>query len=62
MIGKMSGCMNGSPPTIPKNTLPIAWASPINFDIASMSIRSCLAETSTQQPWQRRLQLLMIET
>ncbi len=23
---------------------------------------SCLAATSTQQPWQRRLQLLMIET
>ena len=54
--------MNGSPPTMPKNELPIALASRISRCIAAGSIVSCLAATSTQQPWQRRLQLLMIET
>src|SRR5436309_14937514 len=30
--------------------------------MAAGSIVSCLAATSTQQPWQRRLQLLMTDT
>ena len=53
--------MNGSPPRMPKNELPIALASVIRRCIAAGSMRACFAATSTQQPWQRRLQLLMIE-
>src|SRR3954453_5087516 len=54
--------MNGSPPRMPKNELPIALASPIRRFMAAGSIFDCFAATSTQHPWQRRLQLLMIET
>ena len=54
--------MNGSPPTIPKNALPISFASLISFDTAFKSIVCCFEATSTQQPWHLRLQLLMTET
>src|SRR5262245_4109814 len=54
--------MNGSPPTIPKNVLPISCASWIILWKTAGDIASILAATSTQQPWQRRLQLLMTET
>src|SRR5205823_5221537 len=60
-MSSISGCMNGSPPRMPKNELPIAFASSISRFIAAGSIRACLAATSTQHPWQRRLQLLMTE-
>src|SRR5713226_5336170 len=53
--------MNGSPPTMPKKTLPISLASLSSLFIAASLIVSCLAATSTQHPWQRKLQLLMIE-
>jgi hypothetical protein len=46
---------------MPKNELPIARASFNIRCIASASILACLAATSTQQPWQRRLQLLITE-
>ena len=54
--------MNGSPPTMPKKTLPIDLASRTSLWNASGWMISCLWATSTQQPWQRRLQELMIET
>src|SRR5436305_1717136 len=47
------GCMNGSPPTMPKKTLPIALASVMSRCMASGAMVCCLAATSTQQPWQR---------
>src|SRR5262245_31919315 len=61
-MSKRRGCMNGSPPTMPKKALPIALASATSLENASGEIVCCLAATSTQQPWQRRLQLLMTET
>ena len=53
--------MNGSPPRMPKNELPIALASVMSRFIAATSIFDCFAATSTQHPWQRRLQELMTE-
>src|SRR5207248_379337 len=48
--------------TMPKKTLPISWASCTILWNAAGAIASILAATSTQQPWQRRLQLLMTDT
>ena len=42
--------MNGSPPSRPKNELPIDLASSIMRFIAATSIVCCFAATSTQQP------------
>src|SRR5438477_10417660 len=53
--------MNGSPPRIPKKVFPCLLASVIVRLSVSSSIISRSASTSTQHPWQRRLQLLMIE-
>src|ERR1043166_5012366 len=53
--------MNGSPPKMPKNAFPCRLASVMVRLSVSRSIISRGASTSTQQPWQRRLQLLMIE-
>ena len=46
---KSCGCMNGSPPTMPKKTLPIAFASVMSLCIASDLMVSCFEATSTQQ-------------
>ena len=55
--------MNGSPPRMPKKLLPMLLGfadEPVQRLGRSMHLAR--ASTSTQQPWQRRLQLLMIET
>src|SRR6056297_1639847 len=53
--------MNGSPPKIPKKLFPIFFASAIVRLAASSSILCCFEATSTQQPWHRRLQLLITD-
>lgn len=52
--------MNGSPPRMPKKTFPCALASLMVRFSESRSMAS-FSSTSTQQPWQRRLQELMME-
>ncbi len=54
--------MKGSPPRMPKKALPISLACAISRFMAGTSMVCCLAATSTQQPWQRRLQLLITLT
>jgi hypothetical protein len=53
--------MNGSPPRIPKKLLPRRFAAVISRSMRSASMKCRGPSTFTQQPWQRRLQLLMIE-
>jgi len=53
--------MKGSPPRMPKNEFPWALASRMVRLSVSRSISVRSAATSTQQPWQRRLQELRIE-
>src|SRR6266496_433399 len=53
--------MNGSPPKIPKNAFPCRLASVIVRLSVSRSMAS-FSSTSTQQPWQRRLHELTMDT
>src|SRR5688572_4457454 len=52
--------MNGSPPRMPKKALPCRFASVMVRFSVPRSMAS-FSSTSTQQPWQRRLQELIME-